>query len=103
MKDVSKTVCQMKTAVPQAKCVSQTALLEKLDSLSETLLKKANILEEAHKEAQNENDLMKAARIYSEKVVPAMKEARKTFDQMEPLLGENYKPFPCYEDLLFRV
>ena len=40
---------------------------------------------------------------YAYKVVPAMAEARAVYDEMEPLLGEEYKPFPCYEDLLFRV
>ena len=32
-----------------------------------------------------------------------MAAVRKIYDQMEPLLGEDYKPFPSYEDLMFRV
>ena len=32
-----------------------------------------------------------------------MAAVRKIYDEMEPLLGEDYKPFPSYEDLMFRV
>ena len=34
---------------------------------------------------------------------PARSEARAVADEIEPLIGEDYKPFPCYEDLLFRL
>ena len=46
---------------------------------------------------------MKIARAYVDSVIPAMTEARDVADAIEPLLGEEYKPFPGYEDLLFRV
>ena len=46
---------------------------------------------------------MAVARAYVDSVIPAMAEARAVADQIEPLIGEEYKPFPCYEDLLFRV
>ena len=46
---------------------------------------------------------MKIARAYVDSVIPAMTEARDIADAIEPLLGEEYKPFPSYEDLLFRV
>ena len=46
---------------------------------------------------------MKIARAYVDSVIPAMAEVRAVADEIEPLLGESYKPYPCYEDLLFRV
>ena len=46
---------------------------------------------------------MSVARAYVDSVIPAMTEARAVADEIEPLLGEDYKPFPCYEDLLFRI
>ena len=46
---------------------------------------------------------MTEALAYAQVVIPAMAEARAVADQIEVLLGEDYKPFPSYEDLLFRV
>ena len=46
---------------------------------------------------------MAVARGYVDSVLPLMGEARAVYDEMEGLIGEGYKPFPCYEDLLFRV
>ena len=46
---------------------------------------------------------MECARAYADNVLPAMAETRAVADEIEPLIGEDYKPFPCYEDLLFRL
>ena len=46
---------------------------------------------------------MEVARAYADKVLPVMAETRAIADEIEPLLGEEYKPYPCYEDLLYRV
>jgi glutamine synthetase len=46
---------------------------------------------------------MQRAHAYAKVVIPAMEEVRAIADQIEPLLGEEYKPFPSYEDLLFSV
>ena len=46
---------------------------------------------------------MEIAQGYAREVIPAMAEARAVADEIEPLLGENYKPFPSYEDLLFKI
>ena len=43
------------------------------------------------------------AKAYADKVLPKMAETRAVADEIEPLIGEGYKPFPCYEDLLYRV
>ena len=48
-------------------------------------------------------DLMKRAHSYAKIVLPAMAAVRAVADQIEPLLGEEYKPFPSYEDLLYSV
>ena len=48
-------------------------------------------------------DLMQKAHAYAKVVIPAMEEVRAIADQIEPLLGEEYKPFPSYEDLLYSV
>lgn len=101
-KDVSKTVLQMKEAVG-AKCTAQSDLLSKLDALSGSLATKADDLAKKHLRAKDAGDAMKIAKAYVDEVIPAMAETRAIADEIEPILGENYKPYPCYEDLLFRV
>lgn len=103
MDSVSKTAIDLKAVVPGAKASAQSELLSKLDTLVNSLAEKAAKLDKLHEAAQNAGDCMKIARVYVDSVIPAMTEARDIADAIEPLLGEEYKPFPSYEDLLFRV
>ena len=101
--DVSKTVINLKEVVPSAKASSETALLSKLDALTGDLAEKSEALAKVHLAAKVSGNGMEIAKSYADKVIPAMIEARAVADEIEPLLGEEYKPFPSYEDLLYRV
>ena len=103
MDSVSKTAIDLKAVVPGAKASAQSELLSKLDTLVNSLAEKAAKLDKLHEAAQNAGDCMKIARAYVDSVIPAMTEARDVADAIEPVRGEEYKPFPGYEDLLFRV
>ena len=103
MSDVSKTVIDLKAVVPGAKAKAETSVLATLDGLTDALVEKAEALAKVHEAAKSCGDSLASAKAYAEKVVPAMADARAVYDEIEPLLGEGYKPFPCYEDLLFRV
>ena len=101
--DVSKTVINLKSVVPGAKAQAESKLLAKLDVLADELSVQTEKLSAVHEEARNASDYAKSARLYADKVVPQMAATRKVYDELEPLLGEKYKPFPSYEDLMFRV
>ena len=103
MSDVGKSVQAVKNALPQAKCTAQINLLTKLEGLADALAEKADILAKTHLQAKQEKSEMEIAQAYANKVIPAMQEARAVADEIEPLLGEKYKPFPSYEDLLFSI
>ena len=77
-------------------------LYERLEDLVNELYKLQDDLSKAHAEAKDAGDLMTAARAYADIVIPLMSKARAAADEIEPLLGEAYKPFPSYEELLFR-
>lgn len=100
---VSKSVIDLKSVVPTAKATAETKLLASLDEKIDLLSKKAEDLEKVHEEAANAGDAMKVAKAYADKVLPLMAETRAVADEIEPCIAEEYKPFPCYEDLLFRV
>ncbi|MCR5607149.1 MAG: glutamine synthetase III [Treponema sp.] len=103
MRAVSKTAIDLKSVVPNAKASAETKLLAKLDCLVDELSSKADELSKKHIEAKSAGDVMAVARAYVDTVIPAMTETRAIADQIEPLLGESYKPYPSYGDLLFRV
>ena len=100
---VSKMVSELKSVVPGAKASGETALLSRLDRLADSLSAKAEELCSKHLAAKGAGDGMAVARAYVDSVLPAMAETRAVADEIEPLLGEEFKPYPCYEDLLYRV
>lgn len=101
--DVSKTVIALKSVVPSAKATAETEILTKLDALADSLAAKKAELEQIHNDANNAEDAMAVAKSYACKVIPKMAEARSVADEIETMLGETYKPYPSYEDLLYRV
>lgn len=103
MAAVSATASSVKALVPGAKCSAESSLVKKLDSLADMLSIKADELSSKHLAAKQFDDVMKCAESYAGSVIPAMTEARAIADEIEPLIAEEFKPFPCYEDLLFRV
>ena len=84
-------------------CDAGLKLMEKLNTLVNDLSNKADALAANHEETRAIADLMQRAHAYAKVVIPAMEEVRAIADQIEPLLGEEYKPFPSYEDLLYSV
>ncbi len=80
-----------------------TELIKGLNENLKVLGKKTQELEVKHTEAKNEKDLLAKSKLYAQSVIPAMEEVRGAADSIEPLLGQEYKPFPSYEDLLFSV
>ncbi len=100
---VARTAVDVKAVIPEASCTGESSLLQKLDSLTASLGQKAEALRKMHAAAKEQKNYMKTATAYAETVIPAMAEARNVADQIEVLLSEECKPFPGYEDLLFRI
>ena len=84
-------------------CDAGLKLMGRLNTLINDLSNKANKLETEHDKTNRIEDLMKRAHSYAKVILPAMEQVRSVADQIEPLLGEEYKPFPTYEDLLYSV
>ena len=84
-------------------CTAGIELMEKLNTLVNDLSNKADDLSKKHEETTAISDMMKRAHSYAKVVIPAMQAVRLIADKIEPLLGEEYKPFPSYEDLLYSV
>lgn len=84
-------------------CDAGIKLIGRLNTLINDLSNKADKLSQEHDKTNKIADLMKRAHSYAKVILPAMEQVRTVADQIEPLLGEEYKPFPTYEDLLYSV
>lgn len=103
MNAVAESASKVMAIVPNAKCSAQANLLKEISALSDKLDVEAQKLEKLHNEAVEIADVPKQARFYADKVIPQMEATRAVADAIEPILGEKYKPYPSYSDLLFRV
>ena len=77
--------------------------IKKVSALLNELEQKKQKLDELHIQAQEKTELMEKAQDYAKKVLPAMEDLRSSGDLLEERLGQEYKPYPSYEDLLFSV
>ncbi|QTQ14886.1 glutamine synthetase III [Treponema parvum] len=102
MKEISTAAAAVKNLVKSAECKAETALIKALDILTDDLMEKAENLDAVHLEAKKLTGI-ESAKFYAAKVIPAMTEARAAADKIEPLIAEEFKPFPSYEDLLFHI
>lgn len=103
MRDVGETASRVKAVVPEAQCRAESNLLRRLDELTDKLSETAEKLDKLHIDIKKRSGIMEIAQGYAKEVLPMMAEARAAADEIEPLLGEHYKPFPSYEDLLFKI
>lgn len=100
---VAKSFLNIQRVLGDNHASADRALLEKLDALSGSLKQKKDALVLANKNALAEKTNMEKAQNYARFVIPAMHEVREVADEIEKLLGEDYKPYPSYEELLFTV
>ncbi|MCR4821615.1 MAG: glutamine synthetase type III, partial [Treponema sp.] len=103
MSDVAESASRVMAVIARAKCSAQTNVLKTITALADKLDSEAQKLEKIHNQACDLADIPAQARFYVDKVIPQMEATRKVADEIEPILGEKYKPYPSYSDLLFRV
>ena len=84
-------------------CDAGLNLMKELNELINILENKSNELLKLHEKTKKISDLMEKSQSYAKEVIPMMENVRAVADRIEPLLGEEFKAFPSYEDLLYSV
>lgn len=84
-------------------CDAGLNLMKELNELINILENKSNELLKLHEKTKKITDLMEKSQAYAKEVIPMMEKVRAVADRIEPLLGEEFKAFPSYEDLLYSV
>ena len=100
---LAKNILDVKAVDPNLICTAQTVILNKLDGLLGLLYDRMEKVEAVHGKALFGKNAAAVARVYADEVLPAMAALREVADEIEPILGEKYKPYPSYEDLLFLI
>ena len=88
-----------------ASAAAETALLEKISALTDSLYRETERLDAAYSEAQNfgEDRARELTEHYRKKVIPAMQAVRADADALEVIVEERVWPFPTYGTLLYRI
>ena len=81
----------------------ETLIAAELSSLSASAVIHGRALERAMDGVREQSDPLAAARVYCDRVLPAMQSLRTVVDEMELRCGAKYWPYPGYSDLLFSV
>ena len=81
----------------------ETALAAKVNALTAALSEKANELSDSIVKAHAVEGAREMAKFYREVVFANMQSLRAVADELETIVGEDYWPFPTYDELLFNV
>ena len=81
----------------------EMALANKVNELTIALSDKANTLSNAIVNAQGVSDPKAQARAYHDDVFADMQSLRAVADELETIVGEEYWPYPTYDELLYNV
>ena len=81
----------------------ETEMAQKVNTLTIALSDKAKALSDAVVKAQEITDEFEKARFYHDEVFADMQSLRAVADELETIVGENYWPYPTYDELLFNV
>ncbi len=101
----TKDICDM-AASKKAVGVEPTveiAVANKVNTLTVSLNEKIDALNSAIVKAQGISDIPEQAKVYCGEVFVAMQSLRAVADELETIVGEEYWPFPTYDELLFNV
>lgn len=82
-----------------AACKAESALIEKLSALTDSLYEKC---EKLRKDLSSiPEDIEASSRYYRNVIVSGMEDLRKDADALEQITDKSYWPYPTYSDLLF--
>jgi glutamine synthetase len=103
IKILTDTALGKKALSADITCELETELISNLSSISLSLHKSVQELDNALIEVNAIEELSATAEYYNKKVLPIMKEIRIAADTLETLTATGSWPFPAYGELLFSV
>ena len=103
IKLLTDTALGKKALSPDITCELETEMISNLSSISLSLHRSVQELDNALIEVNAIEELSATAEYYNRKILPIMKEIRIAADTLETLTATDSWPFPAYGELLFSV
>ena len=104
VRHISESGLKKRELCPDAPCSLEKGLVGRLSGLCECMYKKTEKLEAAMLGAKDvPEDVKSQAEYCRDSILTAMQELRAVADEMEPMMGQEFWPMPCYAELLFSV
>ena len=103
IKSLTDTALSKKALIPDIDCELEEEMIINLSSISKSLYKSVQELDNALIEVNAIEDCLGAAEYYNKKVLAIMKEIRIAADTLETMSSSSSWPFPTYGELLFSV
>ncbi len=103
IKTLTDTALSKKSLIPGISCEMETELINSLTSISLSLYKSVQELDNALIEVNAIEDLFTVAEYYNKKILSIMKELRIAADTLETMTASSNWPFPTYGEILFSV
>jgi glutamine synthetase len=103
--EVAEGIGAVKSVSAAIDTTVQEGFLKEIVDHSKSLKEKTKELEILVSEGEetHDDDILKHARFFRNRIVPKMAEVRFFADKLETLVEKKKWPFPTYEDLLFRL
>ncbi len=103
-KELADAVLAKRSVSQNLSCKTETALLERVSSLTEEMASLCAVLQESSKKIiVAHSDLPAMAKYCRETVIPDMERLRNVTDLLETVSSKECWPFPSYGRLLYRV
>ena len=103
VKILTDTALSKKALIADIDCDFEKELVTSLSSISSSLYKSVQELDNALIEVNAIEELFATAEYYNKKVLSIMKEIRIAADTLETMTASNSWPFPTYGEILFSV
>ena len=100
---LAKATSLMKSVSSHVRCNYEISTMERLSELTDAILERTELLEEALKGLAGHEDIISTSQAVRDDVLPKMEDLRKYVDEAEMLSSEKCWPFPSYGKLLFSV
>ncbi|MDR0314735.1 MAG: glutamine synthetase III [Oscillospiraceae bacterium] len=101
--DLSCTVANKKSVVPDLECCLEINLIKKISCLTDKLYKSCTNLENAVTNIDKDIDLKDLGLYYKDVVLSSCQELRTTVDELETIMAKEYWPYPSYTKLLYSI
>ena len=101
--DLAASINEITAACDGVNVEVQTELLKKSSDLLAQAQKALAKLRSSIAEAAEIKDVAKQANFFKDVINADMDALRAPIDELEPMVGKEYWPVPCYADLLFSI